>query len=504
MDQLATIGGDKGKEGSKDSAEASPSEQHEEELQLHENSEEMTPNKDDNEASKENVNENQEKISAYVNNEESVLMEESSHVNGDQDEDNIESGDSQREPGGDNDVMLHPYEGKCPNNEASVLIDESSDVNSGDQDEYNIESSESQKESSDDKNVMPGHPFEGKRVRVKGGALAGLTAPIRAVKHGGWIVLDHPDATKAVAQRRCEFLDKITLEEVKNYHQGLGRPFRLTPSSREQIRRSGRKRSRKARTKEGYEFESKKRNANLQINDIYSHSGPRLNELSDELEEGYEFESKKCNANPLINDIYSHSDVRLNELSDVAQTAFPRPSVFSALNVQTRQPEMLNYESADRPQRVPRPLPPILLEATKKHELPQSLRHLDPNTRVDIFNRKTGKIMSGAQAIHVKDLPEALLLHSEYEPIVPPPASRNDSTFTREGRSARNVRVSNSVLPQSRLEVSHYRGRSAVVIKGSYRGYIGESNAAILASSFCDFCTLYTRVSHYWSLLSHK
>lgn len=419
---MATIGDDKDKEESKDSAEASLSGNHEEELQLlvHEKIEEMTPNEEDNEASKKNDNGNEKEITAYED------------------------------------------------NEASVLMEESSDVNNGDHyaDEYNVESGESQGEPGDDKNVMPGHPYEGKRVKVISGELAGISAHVKAVKSRGWVVLDHPDATIDVAARRCEFLDEITLEELKKYYEGLGRRLRMTPNLKEQIRRSGAQRKRSRPRKSPVEESNKEART----------------------EEGHKSESKKRNATPQVNDSYSHSGLLLNELSDAAQTAFSRPSdhvsgsARAAMNVQTGQPEMLNYESADRPKRVPRPLRPILLEATKEHELPPSLRHLDPNARVDIFNRKTGKIMSGEQAIQVRDLPEALLLHSEYEPIVPPPASRNDSNFTREGRSARNVRVSNSVTPQSRLEVSHYSGRSAVVIKGSYRGYIGESNAPILAS----------------------
>jgi hypothetical protein len=66
-------------------------------------------------------------------------------------------------------------------------------------------------------------------------------------------------------------------------------------------------------------------------------------------------------------------------------------------------------------------LPSILLVPHNPLEIPQSLRHLNPDTKIEIFNRRTGMVMSGNDAICVKDLPEALLDHAEYEPIIPPP-----------------------------------------------------------------------------------
>ena len=61
-------------------------------------------------------------------------------------------------------------------------------------------------------------------------------------------------------------------------------------------------------------------------------------------------------------------------------------------------------------------LDPILLQ-----QLPKGLRSLPSNTKIEIFNRRTGKIIKGNDAILLKDLPRALIDHAEYEPIVPPP-----------------------------------------------------------------------------------
>jgi hypothetical protein len=53
--------------------------------------------------------------------------------------------------------------------------------------------------------------------------------------------------------------------------------------------------------------------------------------------------------------------------------------------------------------------------------LPDSIRHLPADTKVEIFNRKTGRIMRGDDAILLSDLPAALMDHAEYEPIIPAP-----------------------------------------------------------------------------------
>ena len=51
--------------------------------------------------------------------------------------------------------------------------------------------------------------------------------------------------------------------------------------------------------------------------------------------------------------------------------------------------------------------------------VPENLRHLPLDTPIEIFNRRTGKIMRGNEAIALSELSVALMNHSEYEPIVP-------------------------------------------------------------------------------------
>ena len=66
-----------------------------------------------------------------------------------------------------------------------------------------------------------------------------------------------------------------------------------------------------------------------------------------------------------------------------------------------------------------RVLPPIVVDGNGSG-LPKSLSHLHPDLKVDVFNLRTGRLMSGDKAVPVKDLPD-LLRYAEYEPVIPPP-----------------------------------------------------------------------------------
>ncbi len=60
------------------------------------------------------------------------------------------------------------------------------------------------------------------------------------------------------------------------------------------------------------------------------------------------------------------------------------------------------------------------MNPTLLQEIPASLYHLPPDIEIEIFNRKTGKVMRGKDAILLKDLTKDLMAYSEYEPIVFP------------------------------------------------------------------------------------
>ena len=66
-------------------------------------------------------------------------------------------------------------------------------------------------------------------------------------------------------------------------------------------------------------------------------------------------------------------------------------------------------------------LPPVRLNDEDDSVLPESLQHLPGDFKIEIFNRKTGRVLSGEDAVSIHLLPSVLRKHAEYEPIVPPP-----------------------------------------------------------------------------------
>ncbi|KAL3778272.1 hypothetical protein ACHAW5_010143 [Stephanodiscus triporus] len=124
-------------------------------------------------------------------------------------------------------------------------------------------------------------------------------------------------------------------------------------------------------------------------------------------------------------------------------------------------------------------IPPPLLDPILLQDIPASLHHLPADTKIEIFNRKTGKIMRGQDAILLKDLGKELMDHAEYEPIVPPLTSSKSSITSRIGRSAPNVRVNSAVVPQTRVRASDAEGRKVLVTGGEHRGLSGTVDSCI-------------------------
>lgn len=126
-------------------------------------------------------------------------------------------------------------------------------------------------------------------------------------------------------------------------------------------------------------------------------------------------------------------------------------------------------------------LPPVLLRRGKDGYcvMPKLLHHLvSTNGRVDIFNRKTGKILKGKHSVSVKSLATELQAHSEYEPIICPEYPRTSSPtppIYRQARTSATARVSGEVQPQSRLRASKVVGRAVLITGGPHKGLFGES-----------------------------
>mmetsp|Transcript_15787 Transcript_15787/g.23655 ORF Transcript_15787/g.23655 Transcript_15787/m.23655 type:complete len:491 (-) Transcript_15787:1920-3392(-) len=124
-------------------------------------------------------------------------------------------------------------------------------------------------------------------------------------------------------------------------------------------------------------------------------------------------------------------------------------------------------------------LPPILIEACSGSVTPGMLRSLSSSTKIDIFNRKTGRIMKGEDGVTVKDLTQALRNHAEYEPIIPCPHLSKTSSYYREARTSKNARVSKEIQPQTKIRDSKVQGRNVIVTAGPHKGLYGKIDGCL-------------------------
>ena len=113
------------------------------------------------------------------------------------------------------------------------------------------------------------------------------------------------------------------------------------------------------------------------------------------------------------------------EASIRRSAALARVDAVSRLERLVHDYKLPNEQSycSGRPSTKKRVLPPILLDEIDKEGIPRTLQHLNPDLRVDIINRKSGRVLTGEKAVAIKDLPNLLKKHASYEPIVPPPSS---------------------------------------------------------------------------------
>ena len=125
-------------------------------------------------------------------------------------------------------------------------------------------------------------------------------------------------------------------------------------------------------------------------------------------------------------------------------------------------------------------LPPVLLSRSKDGyaAIPIFLQGFkSSHGKVEIFNRKTGKILKGSQSVTLKNLAKELQAHSEYEPICPEYSNTSSSPSYhnyRQARSSTTARVSEQVQSQSRLRASKVVGRNVLITGGSHKGLFGE------------------------------
>jgi len=106
------------------------------------------------------------------------------------------------------------------------------------------------------------------------------------------------------------------------------------------------------------------------------------------------------------------------------------------------------------------------------------MSHLPPDTKIEVFNRKTGRVMRGDDAIPLKDLPAALLDHAEYEPVIPPPQalSEPDEGDTKTGEiNAEKVDTESPRDPSfDPYDTSILIGVTVVIKSGPHKGLTGK------------------------------
>lgn len=131
-------------------------------------------------------------------------------------------------------------------------------------------------------------------------------------------------------------------------------------------------------------------------------------------------------------------------------------------------------------------LPPVLLSRTQgtgfEGLTPSSLRYMSSRNggMVDIFNRKTGRVMKGEDGVHIKELAATLRNHSEYEPIVPrEPITESGSQEYRQARTSVTGRVREDILPQTAIRESNVEGRTVLITGGSHKGLFGKIDSCI-------------------------
>lgn len=117
--------------------------------------------------------------------------------------------------------------------------------------------------------------------------------------------------------------------------------------------------------------------------------------------------------------------------------------------------------------------PPIIFDSST--EIPESLKHLPKDTRITIFDRKAGIVLSGDAAPKLCDLPYVLSQNAGYEPVYPDMFDGSPGNC-RIGKSSEKIRIRASICPQNHIVRSgrSMKGKRIVVKSGPYKGSIGE------------------------------
>jgi len=354
-------------------------------------------------------------------------------------------------------------------------------------------------ESDDISPIIANNPALHKRVIIIGGKNVGLKGKLVKIEKRGWCTIDNPQlGEKKVARRFCKLLDGMDVSKVNMYESMTRTPRSHQPPT--DIRQEGQSKvsngekkavevgimdfERKFEPKAKASFvrqETKKKKSRR----VLSHqAGKRKRPTS---------RSNTCIKErsitfclPTISGAISGACPSEKFSLDEKQRYYGRKS---ALN-QAHQ----NHDDVS---------PEILHPQANDHHFFEplgSFSHLQPDSRVDIFNKKTGRIMKGENGIKVKDLTNALSNHAEYEPIIrqhPSPqlkATKDNFSYDIVSKisvknqqscitgSSTSSRISAPIKPQGKAFKSTSKGHIARVTDGPYRGLNGRVEACVSGS----------------------
>lgn len=268
------------------------------------------------------------------------------------------------------------------------------------------------------------HPYIGKRVKVVQGAFRGVTAIITSIKSRGWWTVDHPDIDGVIHSGRCRLLDVVSEDEMREYYEKRGMKYRR-PNNHKPIRR-----------KEIPDLSSSSSTFRVKRN------SSRMQGLS---EDGVAYRTLVTLEKGVSEDQNGENKKDTADASSYDRATEPRrekrkydPQRMREAEEQLRMSELVDAASNSKSRRLycdnvsrlrssqPMPsrrlvLPPIVLKPDEEGDkIPERLQALPQTTRLEVFDRKTGRVLRESQGILLRDLPHALEEHPEYEPIVPP------------------------------------------------------------------------------------
>jgi hypothetical protein len=294
------------------------------------------------------------------------------------------------------------------------------------------------------------HSLIGKLVCIKGGCGTGLVGKVVEAGKAGYLVIDHPSASKQVHVRNVQVLDDLqdAKDDTKTLNLILPSP---PPPPRPMISNSepvtagsiahlvllklGRKPKLLKDPSREKVFHAVKctgpdnRATELGENDStyasVSIGYDNVAEIDLKLGEGQDtstFVRKTERAKKSIVDTgRPEADLTLTKFDKETDGIDDSITVLTHTTIEGKI--SLERSHVQPIYSVRRILPPIVMEG-EGSALPGPLSHLPPDLKVDVFNLRTGKVMSGNEAVALRDLPE-LLQFAEYEPIIPPPPSES-------------------------------------------------------------------------------